>query len=187
VREVIIEWSKLVISHAEEGDGDAEAVLDEDALYEALGLRTDDARAGTSTGETMTAFVHVHDPEVEHEMREAAMAVDDDELSEPVRGWDKEDLDMSVGTLYPNMVEFRMAVKQHAIVHEFELGTEKSDKTRFRGFCRAEGCPWKIRARTQADKTVRVQIFSYGIHFLQLCNLCNLRGLMTSCFFCRCK
>jgi len=115
------------------------------------------------------------------------MAVDDDELSEPVRGWDKEDPDMSVGTLYPNMFEFRMAVKQHAIVHEFELGTEKSDKTRFRGFCRAEGCPWKIRARTQADKTVRVQIFSYGIHFLQLCNLCNLRGLMTSCFLCRCK
>ena len=39
---------------------------------------------------------------------------------------------MFVGTLYPSMSEFRLAVKQHAIVKEFELGTEKSDPERFR-------------------------------------------------------
>ena len=41
---------------------------------------------------------------------------------------------MSVGTLYPSMPQFRLAVKQHAIVKEFELGTEKSDPERFRDF-----------------------------------------------------
>jgi hypothetical protein len=39
------------------------------------------------------------------------------------------------------MYDFRLAVKQHAIVNEFELGIEKSDKKRFRGFCKVAGCP----------------------------------------------
>jgi hypothetical protein len=54
------------------------------------------------------------------------------------------------------MYDFRLAVKQHAIVNEFELGIEMSSKKRFWGFCKAAGCPWIIRARTQRDKSVRV-------------------------------
>ncbi|XP_052155403.1 uncharacterized protein LOC127773379 [Oryza glaberrima] len=73
----------------------------------------------------------------------------------------EDDPDMSVGTFYPSMDEFRMAVKQYAIVHEFELETEKSDKERFRGKCHAIGCPWIIRAKTQPNKSVRVQINKY--------------------------
>lgn len=46
-----------------------------------------------------------------------------------------------------------MAVKQHAIVSEFELETEKSDPDRFRGKCSANGCPWKIEQR-HSDKSV---------------------------------
>jgi hypothetical protein len=41
-------------------------------------------------------------------------------------------------------------------VNEFQLGTEKSDKKRFRGFCKSKGCPWIIRARTKKDGSVRV-------------------------------
>lgn len=67
---------------------------------------------------------------------------------------------MSVGTTYPSMNDFRMAVRQHAIVEEFGLGTEKSGKKRFRGFCSAKGCPWVIRAKTQADSSVRVHILT---------------------------
>jgi len=44
--------------------------------------------------------------------------------------------DMSVGTHYPCMSDLRLAVRHHAIVNKFELGTEKSDTTRFRGFCK---------------------------------------------------
>jgi hypothetical protein len=40
---------------------------------------------------------------------------------------------MDVGAIYPSMPEFRLAVRQHAIVGEFELHSEKSDKKRFRG------------------------------------------------------
>ena len=33
---------------------------------------------------------------------------------------------MDIGTIYPTMDEFRMAVQQFAINKEFDLGTEKS-------------------------------------------------------------
>ena len=68
---------------------------------------------------------------------------------------------MSVGTCYPSMDDFKLAVRQHAIVKEFELGTAHSDKKRFRGHCAALGCPWIIRARTQHDGSVRVYFFCF--------------------------
>jgi hypothetical protein len=41
--------------------------------------------------------------------------------------WDRDNPEMSVGTIYPCVDDFRLAIGQHAIVTEFELGTEKSD------------------------------------------------------------
>ena len=89
-------------------------------------------------------------------MEHATIHIDDKNPEEPIENWDRDNPDMDVGTYYPNMDDFRLAVRQHAIVEEFELGTQKSDKERFRGYCRAEGCPWRISARTQHDGTVRV-------------------------------
>jgi hypothetical protein len=79
---------------------------------------------------------------------------------------------MSVGTMYPNMVEFRLALKQHAIVTEFELGTEKSDTLRFRGYCKAKGCGWKIRARRKLDGCVRLYLLTF---------MCLLQGYLYMC------
>ena len=94
--------------------------------------------------------------EMEADMNEAAVNVDDTIDAEPMYEWDRDNLDMSVGTCYPNMDEFRLAVRQHAIRKEFELDTEHSNKERFKGKCAALGCPWFIRARTQHDDSVRV-------------------------------
>ena len=99
--------------------------------------------------------------EVEEEMEAAAIPVDDNEATEPLFFYDRDNPDMSVGTLYSSMPEFRLAVKQHAIVKEFELGTKKSDPERFRGFCKSKGCKWIIRARTQRDNSIRVYITNY--------------------------
>jgi hypothetical protein len=41
--------------------------------------------------------------------------------------YDQDDPPMSVGNLYPNMEQFKLALSQHAIKHEFEYDTEKSD------------------------------------------------------------
>jgi len=65
------------------------------------------------------------------DINEAAVNVDDIIDAEPMYEWDRNNPDMSVGTCYPSMDEFR-------------------------GKCAALGCPWFIRARTQHDDSVRV-------------------------------
>jgi len=126
----------------EDLDGDATVLLDEEQIYETMGFKAADE--GTNGGEgTKEIPVLEISPELQAEMDAAAIPVNNNP-------------DMAVGTLYPSMPEFRLAVKQHAIVKEFELGTEKSDKQRFRGFYKSEGCKWIIRARTLRDNSVRV-------------------------------
>jgi hypothetical protein len=39
---------------------------------------------------------------------------------------------MCVGSIYPNMREFRLTLSQNAIKHEFEFNIEKSDPGRVR-------------------------------------------------------
>lgn len=57
------------------------------------------------------------------------------------------------------MPEFRTAVRHHAIMNQFELGTEKSCKSVFRGYCKADGCPWSIVARWMRDnQQVRITV-----------------------------
>ena len=70
--------------------------------------------------------------------------------------WDRDNPDLSVGICNPSMTDLRLAVRQQGIVNEFEVQTEHSDKERYRVCCAALGCPWKLRARTQHDGSVRV-------------------------------
>jgi len=153
-KENVVDWNTLTILADENCDGEANAVVDEDQIYEAFGFKAaDEAPADEVPIPNIPA-------DVEDEMNEAAIPVNDDLGDEPMFGWDRDNPDMSVGTLYPCMDDFRMAIKQHAIVNEFQLGTEKSDKERFRGYCSSKGCPWKIRARTLKDGSVRVPILT---------------------------
>jgi hypothetical protein len=48
---------------------------------------------------------------------------------------------MEPENVYPNMKEFRLAMRQYAIDKEFELGIEATDKIRYRGYCRGGDCP----------------------------------------------
>ncbi|RLM74507.1 hypothetical protein C2845_PM15G04000 [Panicum miliaceum] len=49
--------------------------------------------------------------------------------------YDEEDPPMNVGSTYPNMSEFKLALCQHAIKYEFEFRTKHSSKHRFRVYC----------------------------------------------------
>jgi hypothetical protein len=53
----------------------------------------------------------------------------------PIVAYDRDDPPMSVGSIYPNMAEFRLALSQHAIKYEFEFNIEKSDPERMRVYC----------------------------------------------------
>jgi hypothetical protein len=150
----VVDWTTLSIEEnptlsIEENpddDGLATQLVDEQQLYEAMGFQQ--ARVEVPIP-TMTAKMRA-------DMAEAAVNVDDIADEEPLYEWDRDNPDMSVGTCYPSMDELRLAVRQHAIVKEFELDIEHSDKERFRGCCAILGCEWIMRARTQHDGSVRV-------------------------------
>jgi len=101
------------------------------------------------------------DSESDEEYQEEDGLVGQDPLPPiPVVVYDKEDPSMSVGSIYPNMREFRIALSQHAIKHEFEFNIEKSDPGRVRAYCsrkKDEGCRWRLHASTMKDNvTIKV-------------------------------
>jgi len=137
--EFVVDWSTLTIIPKGDQDGEIHALVDEDVVFEAMGFKAADDRAEEAA--RSTSSIPDIPPGVQQDMNEADIHVNDNDPSEPMLHWDTNNPAMSVGTIYPIVPEFRLAVKQHAILHEFELGTEKSDKKRFRGFCMAAGCP----------------------------------------------
>ena len=48
--------------------------------------------------------------------------------------YDKDDPPMTVGSIYHNIDAFKLALSSHAIKHEFEYNTEKSEPGRFRAY-----------------------------------------------------
>jgi hypothetical protein len=56
---------------------------------------------------------------------------------------------MMLESRYKDMATFRLAIRQFAINHEFELGIEATSRSRFRGYCKGGGCPRRINARVE--------------------------------------
>ena len=149
-----IDWSTLTILENPDDDGIAAQLVDEDLVFEAMGFKV--AVEPEEAGHGQDVPFPAMSAEMQEDINEAAVNVDDTADEEPLYEWDRDHPDLSVGICYPSMPELRLAAKQHAIVHEFELQTEHSDKERYRVCCAARGCPWKLRARTQHDGSVRV-------------------------------
>jgi hypothetical protein len=97
--------------------------------------------------------------EEEIDITGAAIPVDDDVPGERIIVYDPNKPCMDIGTLYPNMKEFRLAMRQFAINEEFELRIVKSEPQRYIGDCNAEGCPWHIVGRRQPDGTT-IKVFN---------------------------
>jgi hypothetical protein len=89
--------------------------------------------------------------------------------------YDKLNPVMRVGSLYPNMKEFRLAMRQYAINKEFELGREATNTTWYRGLCHGDQCPWKIHAHVnvKGSLTIIVCLFIFPKLFfdIQICIL----------------
>jgi hypothetical protein len=63
--------------------------------------------------------------------------------------FDKNNPVMDPDSLYHNMKEFRLAVRQYVIDKEFELVIGAMDKTRYREYFWSGDCPWGINARLE--------------------------------------
>jgi len=143
-----VDWDSIRILETIDEEGRIEAI-GEDELYELLGLRKEDEDKEKSSGQPFSC------PAAEFEGEDLLV---DDTIPEEVHiHYDKDHPVMQLGTLYPSMNDFRLAVRQFAINEEFEVGIEKSDPVRFRGYCKAKGCGWRIVGHRQSDlKTIMV-------------------------------
>jgi len=83
------------------------------------------------------------------------------------------------------MAEFKLAISQHAIIHEFEYNTEKSAPDRFRAYCSRkdeDNCPWRLHASKIDDGgTVEVIIQPYQFLFclFPLSHMCPRKLLLS--------
>jgi hypothetical protein len=152
-----IDWNSLQITGQDEED--RMEIVSEEQLYVMLGLRDEDERAQKREEDNQMVRA-MHRTVQSDDTVGAAIPVTDSIPDEVIIACDKDHPSMDLGTIYPTMTDFRMAVRQLAINKEFALGTEKSDKKRFRGFCKSSAdCPWRIVGTRQDDnKSIKVHM-----------------------------
>jgi hypothetical protein len=161
----VIDWDNLeILPIAEDQIGATLPLMDDDEMYAFVGLAATNERAEQESqatknekeGDDTTAAVTM-------DLQGADLLIDDVISGEESIFYDLEDPPMNVGSTYASMKEFRAAVRHHAIKGQFELGIEKSCKKVFRGYCKADGCPWAIVARTMRDgQQVRVYFTNFA-------------------------
>ena len=97
---------------------------------------------------------------------------------------------MTVGSMYPNMVEFKLALLQHIIKNEFEYNTERSGPKRLRAYClrKEDNFPWRIHASTTTNRiTVMVIIYCSNLHILLLLQTWYVYLIYYVCLFVQVK
>lgn len=173
-----IDWDSLEILARDDDEGRLDIVGDE-TFYELLGLRAEDQAAeearqaatqggapeggadagGVAPGAAAAGGVAA--ARATDDIAGAAIPVHDEVPRERVMAYDPNKPSMKAGTVYPNMKEFRLAMRQYAINAEFELKLVKTDPERYIGGCKVEDCPWHIVGhKLPNQKTVMVFNFS---------------------------
>ncbi|KAL6661634.1 hypothetical protein ACP70R_001018 [Stipagrostis hirtigluma subsp. patula] len=115
---------------------DDDIFMEDDEVFVSLGLRAEDEATRMNLGHDGVGF----------NGREADIFVNDSAENEPRFAVDKENPKIRQGETFPCMEDFRMALKQYAILNEFEVHKVVTDKKRYRAECKAGGCPWRIVA-----------------------------------------
>ena len=103
-----VDWTTLTIIGQPDDDGLAKEVADEDKVYEAMGFKESEATIEEGRQEVpILAMLE----EMQADMSEAAVNVDGIVDEELMHEWDRDNPDLSVGTCYPSMTEFRLAIR----------------------------------------------------------------------------
>jgi hypothetical protein len=140
-----INWDMIQIEDKLDDEGKLE-FASEEQLYLVLGLKGEEGREKQK--ERRTCCI---DPS------NGANVCDDSSAGIPIFQhlpdervmFDRNNPVMEPSSLYPNMKEFRLAMRQYTIEKEFELGVEVTNRMRYRGYCRGGDCPWTINARLE--------------------------------------
>ena len=80
------------------------------------------------------------------------LVVDDERDCESiVHATDLENPTIEVGITFGDGDTFKKAIRQYAIKGEYEIAAPYSEATRYRGYCKAERCKWRIHASQLQD------------------------------------
>jgi len=131
-------------------------MVDDEVMYALLGLRLEDEEADKAREAARKVCGEQNDDTWEVDTTGAAIDVDDYLPEERIVVHDPNGPSLDLGLVYPNMKEFRLAVRQFAIRAEFELHIVKTDPTRYIADCKGEGCNgercrWHLVGRRQPD------------------------------------
>ena len=142
----LVDWDTLRIEESRDEEGRIE-IVDDEVMNELLGFRAEDAaQKGCTTDVINDVDEHFDTTGVANDVDEdfdttgAAIDVDDYLPEERIVVHDPNGPSLDLGSVYPNMKEFRLAVRQFAIRAEFELHIVKTDPTRYIADCKGEGC-----------------------------------------------
>jgi hypothetical protein len=160
----LVDWDSLEIQEEKEEEGIIE-ICNEQQLYGLLGLKKD---GGSTTQMVTESFSNSRAATTDASgmlnmqiTQAVAIDVTDHISEERTIAYDEDSPCMKLGTPYPSMEKFRLAMRQYGINKEFELGIEATCPNRYRGFCKSDGCPWTIVGHKQADNiTVMVTVLN---------------------------
>jgi hypothetical protein len=184
--ESVFDWASMVLGGLWEEEGRRD-VPSETQMYSQLGLieedeaeenRRDEALRGGTTNFDESDHVDSGDQNTDQPC--------EDYLPDEKRAkYDKINPSMQPGSLFSNMKEFRIAMRQYAIKHEFELGIDVTSTTRYVGYCKGGDCPWRIYAREEKKglPTIVVSNFPFYVsnNFSIFCCLINLETTFAGC------
>jgi hypothetical protein len=94
----MVDWDTAVILPGAENGGEATQIADEDRVFEAMGFKdADNAAQQPAIAENAIPMMHV---EMQQDMVDTAVGVDDNDPVEPHMDSDRDNPEMSVGTIY---------------------------------------------------------------------------------------
>jgi len=78
---------------------------------------------------------------------------------------DIENPKIALGVTFEDGLCFKSCIRQYAVLNEVELAVPYSESRRYRAYCKAERCRWRIHASQLSDgKTWQVCTFSLLVY-----------------------
>jgi hypothetical protein len=141
----------MVVSDVLEEEGRVEVPC-ENEIYCNLGLNKEDEDENSRSDKFYSSGSTCHAQEsgdINKQDHHADQPCEDFIRDEKMVVYDMMNPYMQPGCLFPNMKEFRIAMRMDAIKHEFELGIDVTSTTRYIGYCKGGDCPGRVYAREE--------------------------------------
>jgi hypothetical protein len=116
--------------------------VDDDVEY--VGFNDEDAISNSSESEL--------DSDIDYAGLEDELIVEDEwDCETIIHVTNLENPKIEVGVTFGDRDTFKKAIRQYAIIGEYEIAAPYNEATRYRGYCKAERCRWRIHASQLQD------------------------------------